>query len=86
MLARSWRTERAQNVQDLEYWTERDELRFRIFRNGSAAGAVTCRPKNKCYQGLEEPSAATNGLELALKSEPCRNGCSKQHRKDNVGR
>lgn len=32
------------NVQDLEFWTEREQLRFRLFQNGSATADVVCQP------------------------------------------
>lgn len=32
------------NVQDLEFWTEGDQLRFRLFQNGSPTADVACRP------------------------------------------
>lgn len=31
-------------VQDLEFWTEGDQLRFRLFQNGSPTADVVCRP------------------------------------------
>jgi len=32
------------NVQDLEFWTERDQLHFRLFQNGSPTADVVCQP------------------------------------------
>ncbi len=32
------------NVQDLEFWAERDQLRFRLFQNGSPTADVVCQP------------------------------------------
>lgn len=32
------------NVQNLEFWSERDQLRFRLFQNGSPTADVICRP------------------------------------------
>lgn|GEM_PF-5001996 len=32
------------NVQDLEFWTEGDELRFRLFQNGKPTADVACKP------------------------------------------
>lgn len=34
----------ALNVQDLEFWTEGENLRFRLFQNGSPTADVICRP------------------------------------------
>ena len=31
-------------VQDLEFWMEQDQLRFRLFQNGSPTADVVCRP------------------------------------------
>lgn len=31
------------NVQDLEFWAERDDFRFRLFQNGSPTADVVCR-------------------------------------------
>lgn len=31
-------------VQDLEFWTEREKLRFRLFQDGSPTADVSCRP------------------------------------------
>ena len=32
------------SIQDLEFWTERDALRFRLFQNGSPTADVVCQP------------------------------------------
>lgn len=32
------------NAQDLEFWTDRDRLRFRLFQNGAPTADVTCEP------------------------------------------
>ncbi len=32
------------NVQDLEFWSEGEELRFRLFKNGSPTADVVCKP------------------------------------------
>lgn len=33
------------NVQELEFWTARDALHFRLFQNGSATAEVVCEPE-----------------------------------------